>query len=169
MAQSPGEWRFNQYCLLHLLVLNIDFIVSLNDNPFEYTVKQAKHLMERRRMLRSKCDYLCEIYVLTAWTLYGRDWLGLNHTRRPTDRMGYICDIEPPDLRDRGPTMLIDMDGQRGPVPQEPAAGVSRLLHVRGPGWDRSTKMRPVMLAICLGGVRNFASGKLLTYNIIAF
>jgi hypothetical protein len=33
--------------------------------------------------------------------------------------------------------MLIHMDGHGGPAPLEPAAGVSRPLHVRGPGWDR--------------------------------
>ncbi len=61
----------------------------------------------------------------------------LNHTGRATDRMGYKCYIEPLDLRDGGPTMLIHMDGHRGPAPLEPAARVSRQLHVRGPGWDR--------------------------------
>jgi hypothetical protein len=60
-------------------------------------------------------------------------------TGRAADRimMGYTCDIEPLDLRDGGPTMLIRMDGHRGPAPLEPAAGVTRPLHVRGPGWDR--------------------------------
>ena len=72
----------------------------------------------------------------------GRSTAGLagllwNHTGRATDRMGYKCDIAPLDLRDGGPTTLIHMDGHRGPAPLEPAAGVSRPLHVRGPGWDR--------------------------------
>jgi hypothetical protein len=59
-----------------------------------------------------------------------------NHTGRATDRMGYKCDIEPLDLRDGGPATLIHMDGHRGPAPLEPADGVSRQLHVLGPGWD---------------------------------
>jgi hypothetical protein len=91
-------------------------------------------------LLRHKCDYLCEIYVRTAGTLYGRAGLAghlLNHTGRATDRLGCKCDIETLDLRDGGPTILIHMDGHRGPAPLEPAAGVSRQLHVRGPGWDR--------------------------------
>ena len=72
--------------------------------------------------------------ISTLPTAWGVEPVGTHYR---SDRMGYKCDIAPLDLRDGGPTTLIHMDGHRGPAPLEPAAGVSRPLHVRGPGWDR--------------------------------
>jgi hypothetical protein len=112
--------------------------VILANKPLGRTVSSAAYLSSESHFLTESPGHsLCICADSRDALRAGLAGLLLNHTGRATDRMGYKCDIEPLDILDGGPTTLIRIDGHGGPAPLEPAAGVSRPLHVLGPGWDR--------------------------------